>query len=41
MVIIGLSHGHYAGATLFKDGEIIVSISDERLTRTKKKLRIF
>lgn len=41
MVIIGLSHGHDAGATLFKDGEIIVSISDERLTRTKKNYGFF
>lgn len=36
MVILGFSHGHDSGAALYIDGEIIVSISDERLSRHKK-----
>lgn len=36
MVIIGVSHGHDAGACLYIDGEIVVCISEERLTRSKR-----
>lgn len=36
MTILGVSHGHDAGAALYKDGEIIVAITDERLSRIKK-----
>lgn len=36
MIILGFSHGHDSGAALYKDGEILVSISDERLSRHKK-----
>ena len=35
MYIIGIHDGHHAGACLFKNGEIINSISEDRLTRNK------
>ena len=38
MIIMGFLHGHDAGATLIIDGEIIVSISEERLNRKKKNI---
>ena len=33
--IAGLARGHNAGVCLMKDGEIVFSIEEERLTRTK------
>lgn len=36
MIILGVSHGHDAGAALYIDGEIVVAITDERLSRIKK-----
>ena len=35
---MGFLHGHDAGATLIIDGEIVVSISEERLNRKKKNI---
>ena len=33
--IAGLARGHNAGVCLMKDGEIVFSIEEERLTRNK------
>jgi len=35
MYILGLHHGHDASASLLKDGEIVFSVSEERLIRRK------
>ena len=35
MKILGIHDGHNSGATLLEDGKIIVSISEERLSRIK------
>lgn len=35
MISLGISVGHDMGAVLIKDGEILVGISEERITRIK------
>ena len=35
MLILGIHDGHNSGATLLRDGQIVASISEERLSRTK------
>jgi carbamoyltransferase len=35
MIILGIHDGHNSGATLLKDGKVIFSISEERLSRKK------
>jgi carbamoyltransferase len=35
MWIAGIARGHNAGVCLMKDGEIVFSIEEERLTRRK------
>ena len=38
MIVLGFLHGHDAGSTLVIDGEIVVSIAEERLNRKKKNI---
>ena len=35
MIILGIHDGHNSGATIIKDGEILASVLEERLTRKK------
>ena len=35
MIALGFSVGHDNGAVLIKNGEVLVGISDERISRTK------
>ena len=37
--IAGIARGHNAGVCLLKDGEIVFSIEEERLTRAKLRWR--
>ena len=37
MIILGIHDGHNSGATIIKDGEILASVLEERLTRKKMK----
>lgn len=41
MIILGFLHGHDGGSSLVINGEIIVSISEERLNRQKKNIPAF
>ena len=38
MIILGIHDGHNSGATLLKDGIIVASVSEERLTRVKNEI---
>ena len=40
MVILGIHDGHNASASLLKNGKLICSIAEERLSRQKKSLWI-
>ncbi len=35
MIIVGINAAHNATASLLKDGKILASVSEERLTRVK------
>ena len=35
MYVLGFSVGHDKGAVLIKDGEVVVGITEERITRVK------
>ena len=35
MIILGIHDGHNSGATIVKDGKILASVLEERLTRKK------
>lgn len=35
MIILGIHDGHNCGASLFKDGEMLIAISEEKITRKK------
>ena len=35
MIILGIHDGHNSGATIVKDGEVLASVLEERLTRKK------
>lgn len=41
MIILGFNHGHDGGSTLVIDGEIVASISEERLNRIKKNIDVY
>ena len=38
MTILGIHDGHNSGATLIKDGKILYSILEERITRVKNEI---
>ena len=38
MIILGIHDGHNSGATLIKDGKILYSILEERITRVKNEV---
>ena len=38
MIILGIHDGHNSGATIVKNGQIIASVLEERLTRKKMSL---
>ncbi len=35
MIVLGFSVGHDKGAALIKDGEVLIAITQERLSRVK------
>ena len=35
MIILGIHDGHNCGASLFKNGTLLIAISEERITRNK------
>ena len=39
MIILGIHDGHNSGATIVKDGKILASVLEERLTRKKNESR--
>ena len=38
MIILGIHDGHNCGASLLRNGEIIASVSEERLNRKKNEV---
>ena len=38
MYIMGIHDGHNSGATLIKDGKVLASVCEERLTRVKNEV---
>ena len=38
MIILGIHDGHNSGASLLKDGELLCSILEERITRNKNEV---
>ena len=35
MIILGIHDGHNCGASLFKNGALLIAISEEKITRNK------